>query len=281
MSVSPHRPTTEKATPFLKWAGGKSQLLKQYNQYFPQIEEIGRYYEPFIGSAAVYFHLQPPLARLSDRNDKLIEIYRVVQRHVEGLIRALKKHKNDEEYYYQIRAQNPADLTPIQRAARLIYLNKTCYNGLFRENSQGEFNVPFGRYPNPTICDEKRLRTAAQALQSVELCKADFEQAVEPAGPGDFIYFDPPYAPRSATSNFTGYHQDGFSTADQERLAATFHRLAAKGCRVMLSNASVPLVYDLYDGRGYQLIPIQARRNINSKADGRGPIQELLIINHR
>jgi DNA adenine methylase len=280
MSVSQRRALIDKATPFLKWAGGKTQLLSQYRDYFPQPEAIHRYYEPFIGSAAVFFHLQPPHARLSDRNDKLIEIYKVVQRHVEGLIRALKKHKNDEDYYYQIRAQNPAGLTPIQRAARLIYLNKTCYNGLFRENSQGDFNVPFGRYRNPTICDAKRLHAAAQALQGVELCVADFEQAVEPAGPGDFIYFDPPYAPRSPTSNFTGYHRDGFSTADQVRLAETFHRLAARGCHVMLSNASVPLVYDLYDGRGYHLIPIQARRNINSKANGRGPIAELLITNH-
>jgi DNA adenine methylase len=281
MSLPPRRAAVDKATPFLKWAGGKSQLLSQYQDYFPQPEEFGRYYEPFIGSAAVYFHLQPPHARLSDRNDKLIEIYKVVQRHVEDLILTLKQHINDEDYYYQIRAQNPADLTPIQRAARLIYLNKTCYNGLFRENSQGEFNVPFGRYPNPTICDEKRLRTASLALQGVELCVADFEQAVEPAAPGDFIYFDPPYAPRSATSNFTGYHRDGFTTADQVRLAETFHRLAARGCRVMLSNATVPLVYELYDGRGYHFIQVQARRSINSKANGRGPIPELLITNHQ
>jgi DNA adenine methylase len=177
--------------------------------------------------------------------------------------------------------QNPVELTKVQRAARLIYLNKTCYNGLYRENSKGEFNVPYGRYKNPTICDEARLRAASQALQSVKLIAADFEQVVQTAEAGDFIYFDPPYAPLNATSSFTSYHQHGFTSADQERLAATIKSLTAKGCLLMLSNSNAPLIHQLYSGNGYHIQPIQARRNINSKAERRGPIKELLITNYQ
>jgi DNA adenine methylase len=265
------------AAPFLKWAGGKSQLLKQYQDFFPHREQISRYFEPFIGSAAVYFHLQPPNAALCDINQKLIDVYRVVQQDVESLIEALKVHKNKKEYYYRIRKQRPEKLSPVKQAARLIFLNKTCYNGLYRENSKGEFNVPFGRYKNPTICDEERLRTASCVLQGVEFRAVDFEEAVEPAQAGDFIYFDPPYVPLNATSSFTNYNKYGFSHADQVRLAETFRRLDKRGCYVMLSNSSAPVVSDLYVG--YQMTKIKARRSINSKADGRGPITELLITN--
>ncbi|MCI0393346.1 MAG: DNA adenine methylase [Chloroflexi bacterium] len=266
------------AAPFLKWAGGKSQLLKQYQEYFPGRGQIGRYFEPFIGSAAVFFHLQPAQARLSDVNGHLVEAYQVVQKDVDGLIEALRVHQNDKEYYYQVRAQDPAAMEPVERVARLIFLNKTCYNGLYRENGQGKFNVPFGRYKNPTICDEERLRTASKALQGVEICQADFARAVEEAAAGDFIYFDPPYSPLSPTSSFTSYHQYGFSSEEQQRLAETFHCLAQRGCIVMLSNSSTSLVRQLYEGHSYQLIEIQARRSINSKADGRGPVTELLIL---
>jgi DNA adenine methylase len=265
--------------PFLKWAGGKSRLLRQYQPYLPDPATIRRYFEPFVGSAALFFHLQPARACLSDQNERLLEVYRVVQQQVEALIEALRGHENEAGYYYRMRAQNPADLSPVARAARFIYLNRTCYNGLYRENSHGVFNVPFGRYKNPKIRDPGRLRAASQALQGVELRVADFSTAATEATAGDVVYFDPPYVPLSATSSFTAYHQAGFGEADQRRLADTFHRLAARGCRLLLSNADAPLVYELYDGRGYQLIPIQARRNINSKANGRGPIQELLITN--
>jgi len=273
-------PIVKNAAPFLKWAGGKRQLLSQYARYFPPTETIQRYFEPFIGSAAVFFHLQPPRAMLSDRNEKLIEVYRAVQQEVEAVIAALEGHRNEEDYYYAVRAQNPAELSPAERAARLIYLNRTCYNGLYRENSRGEFNVPFGRYRNPKICNKKRLRTAARALQPVTLCAGDFAEVVTTAGAGDFVYFDPPYAPLSATSSFTGYDKYGFGEADQTRLAQMVHELTGRGCRVMLSNSSATLIYDLYEGHGYRLIPIQARRSINSKADGRGPVKELLILNY-
>lgn len=269
--------TIPNAAPFLKWAGGKSQLLKQYEQFIPDRDQIGRYFEPFIGSAALFFHIQPHHAVLSDINHKLVDVYRVVQNDVEGLIQALGKHKNQKAYYYRIRKQKPERLSPVAQAARLIFLNKTCYNGLYRENSKGEFNVPFGRYKNPTICDEERLRTASCVLQGVDLQDDDFEAAVASAQAGDFIYFDPPYVPLTATSNFTSYNKYGFSHDDQVRLAETFRKLDRRGCYVMLSNSSADVVYDLY--KDYDKAKIKARRSINSKADGRGPVTELLITN--
>jgi DNA adenine methylase len=277
-AVSPSTPAT---LPFLKWAGGKQRILPQYQPFLPKRDNVGRYFEPFIGSAAVFFHWQPAQAILSDRNEKLIELYRLVRDNVAGVIEALQPHRNEADYYYTIRAQDLAQLTAVQRAARLIFLNKTCYNGLYRENSQGAFNVPFGRYKNPTICDEARLRSASQALQGVKLVAADFEEVVETAESGDFIYFDPPYAPLNATSSFTSYNKYGFTADDQKRLADTVKRLDAQGCQVMLSNSSAPLIYELYTGNGYHIQPIQARRNINSKASRRGPVKELLITNYQ
>lgn len=266
--------------PFLKWAGGKQRLLAQYEEWFPPRETVRRYFEPFIGSAAVFFHQQYPLAILSDQNQNLIEVYQMVRDDVDGVMAALKPHRNEAEYYYAIRAQNPAELDPVARAARLIYLNKTCYNGLYRENQKGVFNVPFGRYKNPKICDEPRLKEASSALQGVELRVVDFEEAVKPAVTGDLVYFDPPYVPLSPTSSFTSYNKAGFGWDDQLRLAKTVHRLTQRNVRVMLSNSSAPLVYELYGRPPYHLIEIQARRNINSKADRRGPVKELLILNY-
>jgi DNA adenine methylase len=279
MQSQPHSQEID-AAPFLKWAGGKSRLLKQYSPYFPPRDQIRRYFEPFIGSAAVFFDLQPANARLSDVNEKLVEVYQVVQQDVERLIEVLGKHKNDRDYYYQVRGQDPAKLSPVERAARLIFLNRTCYNGLYRENRKGEFNVPFGRYKNPTICDKSRLRKASFGLQDVELQVADFTRSVAPASAGDFVYFDPPYVPINSTSNFTSYNRFGFGPEDQRRLAETVHQLTDRGCNVMLSNSDAPLVHKLYRQRGYRFIPIQARRNINSKAERRGAITELLIINY-
>ena len=273
-------PSPSRTRPFLKWAGGKQRLLAQYAPYFPEPTAVRRYFEPFIGSAAVFFHYQPPQATLADRNEKLIELYQIVRDDVDSLIAALQPHHNEADYYYHMRGQNPAELDKVDRAARLIYLNKTCYNGLYRENSKGKFNVPFGRYKNPTICDETRLRAASQALQTAQLVAADFEEVVKTAESGDFIYFDPPYAPLNATSSFTSYSKHGFTATDQKRLATTVATLTAKGCLIMLSNSSAPLIHELYADNGYHLHPIQARRNINSKAEKRGPIKELLITNY-
>ncbi len=272
--------TVPTAAPILKWAGGKRRLLKQYAAYFPPIEQINHYYEPFIGSAAVFLHLQPESATLSDRNERLIELYQTIQQDVEGVIEALQPHKNESDYYYRIRAQDPETLTAVQRTARLIFLNKTCYNGLYRENRSGEFNVPFGRYHNPTICDKKRLRTFSALLQGVTLLAADFADVVADAQPGDFVYFDPPYVPLTKTSNFTEYDQHGFDETAHHRLAATIDRLTGNGVRVMLSNSSADLAYELYDNGRYSLHEISARRNINSNVNGRGPVKELLILNY-
>lgn len=265
--------------PFLKWAGGKTRLIAQYQAYLPALSPNSRYFEPFIGSAALFFHLQPSQSILSDLNPKLIEIYLAVQQEVEAVIEALQSHINDHDYYYAIRAQDINQLSRVERAARLIYLNKTGYNGLFRENQKGNFNVPFGRYKNPKICDPQRLRNASAALQGVSLRVADFVQAVAQAEAGDFIYFDPPYVPLSPTSSFTSYNQHRFTNHDQHRLAQTMQLLTQRGCRVMLSQSDSPLVHELY-GHNYRLIPIFARRNINSKGNGRGPIRELLILNY-
>jgi DNA adenine methylase len=279
MAADPPR-EIKSTRPFLKWAGGKSQLLGQYSPYFPQRERIRRYYEPFLGSAAVFFYLQPKNALLADVNKNLVEIYQVVRDDIESLISVLGSFRNSEKEFYSVRGQDPSELSRVKRAARLLYMNKTCYNGLYRENSKGEFNVPYGFYKNPTICDPKRLRLASEALKGVELRVADFDQAVEGAGAGDFVYFDPPYAPLSSTSSFTSYNRLGFGPKDQERLASTFDQLSDTGCHLMLSNSNAPLIHELYEGKGYRFVEISARRSINSKADGRGPVIELLIMNY-
>lgn len=278
---SSSRPLVPNAAPFLKWAGGKSRLITKYEPYLPSRDDIRRYYEPFIGSAALYFHLQPQEAQLSDYNWKLVETYKVVRDQPDDLIAALKPHRNEKKYYYKIRSQNPTRLSPVQRAARLIYMNKTCYNGLYRENQKGQFNVPFGRYKRPKICDEQRLHAASRALQGVVLCDADFAEAIHDAREGDFVYLDPPYVPLNATSSFTSYSRYGFDDEDHCRLAQAFHELTERGCRAMLSNSSAPLVYELYEGQGYEIKEVQARRNINSKGHKRGPVIELLIMNYR
>lgn len=276
---TPALPAKKPLRPFLKWAGGKQRLISQYQDYFPDFRQINSYYEPFVGSGAIFFHYQPKNAVLADRNLALMEVYRAVQQDVEAVIGALQPHRNESDYFYEVRALDVSQLSLAERAARIIYLNKTCYNGLFRENSKGEFNVPFGRYKNPTICNEKRLRRASSVLQDVTLMSADFEDVVETAVSGDFIYFDPPYAPLSATSNFTQYDKNGFARADQIRLSETVADLTDRGCYVMLSNSSAPIIYDLY-AEVYRLIEMQARRNINSKGNRRGPVKELLILNY-
>jgi DNA adenine methylase len=265
------------AKPFIKWAGGKWQLLPAFNLHFPPRTAIKRYFEPFLGGAAVFFHLQHPHSFLSDSNAQLVELYQIVRNDVESLIKALSHHRNEEKYYYAIRALDAASLSPVERAARFIYLNRTCYNGLYRVNSQGQFNVPFGNYKNPRICDAHGLRAASLALQRANLRLADFETAVEETQRGDLIYFDPPYQPLSKTSSFTAYTSDRFGEEEQRRLARIFRDLDRRGCYVMLSNSSAPLIRELYSE--YNLIEVLANRAINSKANGRGKIVELLITN--
>ena len=219
---------------------------------------------------------------LTDLNRELINAYTQVRDNVDALIRALSVHQRKyrgaadrAEYYYTIRAKR---LTcSLGGAANLIFLNKTCFNGLYRVNSQGRFNVPHGRYANPTICDEENLRAASAALQGVELRVADFGSAASRAQQGDFVYFDPPYVPLSATSNFTSYTASDFGMPEQRRLAETAAWMALRGAAVALSNSAHPDIADLYQSDAFQLDEVEAPRSINARASGRGPVREYLI----
>lgn len=266
------------AAPILKWAGGKRNLLRQYDRHFPS--RFKAYHEPFVGGAAVFFYLRPRLrgaCHLGDVNPELINLYTILRDQVESLIELLAEHsrRHDPEYFYQIRSQHPGELEDLSRAARMVYLNKTCFNGLYRVNSKGYFNVPLGRYVNPTILDEERLRASSRALQGVELRLEPFEAVLDRAEKGDLVYFDPPYQPVTSTANFTSYTADSFSEDDQARLAGVFRRLSERGVQVLLSNSDTELVRDLY--RDFQLHEIQAPRFINSKGAGRKAIAELLV----
>ena len=267
-----------KVSPFIKWAGGKRRLIPTLKEYMPPKEQINRYFEPFLGGGALFFHLQHKNSILSDANQELIELYKIVKDNVEDLIRVLKVHKNDKDYFYEVRAQEKENLTPVQRAARFIFLNKTCFNGLYRVNSKGKFNVPFGKYKNPKICDEEGLRSASMVLKKTTVQNVDFEKVAKEANTTDFIYFDPPYQPLSETSSFTSYTAKKFDEAEQKRLAKTYATLAEKGCFVMLSNSDTPLIRELY--KDFYIHEVQASRAINRNGDGRGKITELLVINY-
>ena len=266
--------------PFLKWAGGKGRLIEQYQSYFPR--QFRRYYEPFLGGGAVFFHLSEGCQRavLADLNEELVNVYCCVRDDVEAVIELLEMHRvnHGHAYYYSVRAQTSLASTS-QRAARLIYLNKTCFNGLYRENSKGYFNVPMGRYKKPKICDISTLRLASRALQQADVVCEPFTDILSRAyKQDDFVYFDPPYHPISATSNFTGYNRYGFNATDQERLQQTFADLAARGVKVMLSNSDCSFIRNLY--QDFHLHEIQASRAINSNAKRRGKISELLITSY-
>ncbi|POB12047.1 DNA adenine methylase [Sulfobacillus sp. hq2] len=268
--------------PFLKWAGGKRQLLPELRRYYPK--NFHRYYEPFVGAGAVLFDLQPLQAVVNDMNSELINTYRVVANDVEALIANMAKHHNDKEYYYQLRGLDRTaqyrELTDVERASRIIFLNKTCFNGLFRVNSHGHFNVPFGHYKNPTIIDETALRATSQYLSSngISLTNMDFEQALQGATKGDFVYLDPPYDPISDTASFTAYDRGGFDRNQQIRLKSVFDDLNRRGCHVLLSNSATAFIKDLY--RDYPMQIIGANRAINSDAKHRGKIDEVLVMNY-
>jgi DNA adenine methylase len=210
-------------------------------------DEFGRYFEPFVGGGAVFFRLGPAEATVGDANAELVHCWTMVRDRTEELIDALAEYVYDKERYYAVRAIRPEELKPIPRAARTLYLNRTGFNGLYRVNKSGGFNVPFGRYTKPLICDRANLRACAGFLANTELRCGDFVDLVENAQAGDFAYFDPPYAPVSATSNFTDYRPGGFGWSDHERLAKTFERLARRGVKVVLSNSDAPGVRGLYE----------------------------------
>jgi DNA adenine methylase len=280
----PTRPTAppsfrQGAGPIVKWVGGKGKLVETLAGLAPPTYR--RYFEPFVGGGALFFRLAPPSASLSDVNADLIGCYRAVQGDVEAVIAALARHRDahSESYYYAARdgwnAGGPR--TPAERAATFIYLNKTCYNGLWRVNSRGLFNVPAGRYVNPGILDAERLRAASRALAGAALEVAPFEDVLDEAGRGDLVYFDPPYHPLSATADFTSYAAGGFGPEDQERLASVFAALHERGCAVMLSNSDTPFTRKLY--ARYRIERVYAPRAVNSRADRRGVVGEIVVRN--
>jgi DNA adenine methylase len=263
--------------PFLKWAGGKSRLIQQYIPYFPK--SYKNYYEPFLGGGAVFFYLQPKTATLTDINAELINTYCCVRDRVEELISLLKEHKarHNKDYYYSVR--NNSGGTDIEKAARLIYLNKTCFNGLYRVNSQGKFNVPLGRYENPNICSEVLLQAASEALSTSKIKHTNFIDVLNYAtNSDDFIYFDPPYYPVSETSYFTAYSSYRFAEDQQVELKDVFEKLAERGVKVMLSNSDCEFIRNLYSS--FNIHTISASRAINSNAKKRGKITELLVTSY-
>ncbi len=273
---------TQQSKPFLKWAGGKTQLLGQFEKFFPLRNQYTTYLEPFVGSGAVFFRLQPDQAHLADSNEELINCYRQVKNHVEDLFELLRRHKrlHSTKHYYKVRSFQPDHLNPIERAARLIYLNKACFNGLYRVNSKGGFNVPMGHYTNPPILDETLLRSAHDALKGVGLHCMRFERFCDEfAGKGDFIYFDPPYFPLSRTSNFTSYTKDAFREEDQGKLCEVFEKLDKRGSFLMLSNSASDFIRDLYKKYKKTTHEVYARRAINCAGDKRSVIKELVILN--
>ncbi|WLR52554.1 DNA adenine methylase [Bacillus tianshenii] len=268
--------------PFLKWAGGKRQLLPVLREYFPtQYED---YYEPFVGAGAVLFDLMPEKAFINDVNEQLVNVYETIKDNVTELVEQLRFHAehHEKEYYYEIRAWDRSEkitkLSDVERAARILYLNKTCFNGLYRVNSKGQFNVPFGKYKNPNIVNEDVLRAVSTYLNSIQfkITNTDFEEAVTSAKRGDFVYFDPPYDPLNETSSFTSYAQGGFGKEEQVRLRDCFVKLAERGCTVMLSNSYTPFIQELY--KDFHIETVQASRSINSKGSARGKIPEAVVI---
>jgi DNA adenine methylase len=277
------RRATEAPRPFLKWAGGKSQLLGQFRDLLPEPGSYRRYFEPFLGSAALFFHLRPSVAFLSDVNEEIVDCYRAVKGHVDDVIRALGRHRYEAEYYYRIRGESPKALALPARAARTIYLNKTGFNGLYRVNSAGRFNVPIGRYTNPGFNSPAlfaTLRLCSGVLAKATIGSGDFEQRLKGVRKGDFVYLDPPYAPLSQTSDFTSYAAGGFGWSEQERLAHVCRELWARGARVMLSNSDVPSIRELYETLGFRIRVVEAARSINSRATRRGKVREVVVRNY-
>jgi DNA adenine methylase len=271
--------TRRAGRPVLKWAGGKTQLLAAILECLPK--RIDTYFEPFIGGGAVFFALAREHrfehAVIADKNADLVGVYLALQKDVDALIRKLQSFEHSEKEYYRVRGARPRGL--VARAARVIYLNKTGYNGLYRVNRSGEFNVPFGRYKNPKICDEENLHAAARALEGVTILEADFEEVCARAKKGDAVYLDPPYVPVSKTSSFTAYDRHPFGQAEQQRLLQVFADLHARDVTAVLSNSFTPETEKLYEG--WRAQRVKMARAINSRGSARGPVHELLVENRR
>jgi len=266
---------------FIKWAGGKRQLLEQFKPYFPK--HIERYFEVFVGGGAVLFHIiktyKPRYVFISDINEELINTYEIIKNDVDNLINELTKLKklHNKENYYKIRSEDPKLLSPLSRASRFIYLNKTCFNGLYRVNSKGGFNVPIGSYKNPSILMEKELREISKLLKKVKIKVMSFERITRQTRKGDFIYFDPPYYPLKRDS-FTTYTKGKFLEKEHKKLSKIFNKLDKKGCKVMLSNSDTPFTNELY--KDYNINFVQANRMINCDGKNRGKINEIVVRNY-
>lgn len=270
--------------PFLKWVGGKRQLMPTIVEHLPENIKDYKYIEPFIGGGAVLFNLQPKNAIINDFNEELINVYQVIKNNLDELVADLKKHKNEADYFYSIRSldRNGAfkKLTNVQRASRIIFLNKTCFNGLYRVNNAGEFNSPFGRYKNPNIVNEPTLKAVNKFLNSnnIEIISGDYSEILKKADKKCFVYLDPPYHPISESSNFTGYVQGGWNIYDQIDLKTACDELHKKGVKFLLSNSSADFIKDLY--KDYKITIVKANRAINSNGADRGEVDEVLIRNY-
>lgn len=272
-------------SPILKWVGGKRQLLKEIKGLIPK--QITTYVEPFIGGGALFFDLQPNKAIINDYNEELINVYRVVKEDPEKLLIILEEHHklNSEDYFYKIRAMdrndNYRDMSYIEKAARIIYLNKTCYNGLFRVNQAGQFNTPYGKYKNPNIINRPTILAMSKyfnEMKSLKIISGDYANTLKGLNKGSFVYFDPPYLPISSSSSFTGYTDQGFGYDEQVRLKIECDKLNKRGIKFMLSNSDHPLIRELY--KEYSIITVKANRAINSNVNKRGEINEVLVINY-
>ena len=273
--------------PFVKWAGGKRQLIPILNENLP--ESFGTYYEPFLGGGALLFHIlaerKDQRCSISDLNSDLVLTYTTIRNRIDELISSLKNHernyhKDSKSYYYSVRESSPR--SEIEKTSRLLFLNRTCFNGLYRVNSKGKFNVPLGRYSNPNIVNEGNLRSVSAILQSnkVAIKCQDFESVLRDAKKDDLVYFDPPYQPVSDTANFTSYTNKNFTYEDLNRLAELCLKLDSKGCKVLLSNSDSKDVADMFSNKSWKINRIQANRSINSNSKKRTGHFELLIKNY-
>ncbi|MEZ7549686.1 DNA adenine methylase [Streptococcus sp. 20925_1_22] len=270
--------------PFTKWTGGKRQLLGELRSYMP--ETYGRYFEPFVGGGALFFDLAPEKAVINDFNEELINAYRQIKNNPAELINLLIKHKenNNKDYYLALRSADRdgriSRMTGVERAARILYMLRVDFNGLYRVNSKNQFNVPYGRYKNPKIVDVDLLYQISEYLNEndVEILQTDFAEAVKDAQTGDFVYFDPPYIPLNETSSFTSYTHEGFSYEEQVRLRDTFKELTERGVYAMLSNSSSPLVEELY--KDFNIYFVEAQRTNGAKSSSRGKISEIIVTNY-
>ena len=271
------------AAPVVKWVGGKRQLLPQLLPLIPK--RMSAYCEPFLGGGAVLFALQPRRALVNDLNQDLITVYRVIKENADALIEHLSRHENTPEYFYRIRdldrdREAYAALSDVEKASRLLYLNKTCYNGLFRVNASGAFNSPYGHYRRPNIVNEQTIRGESRYFNSCDIAffSEDFAAVLDRVPRGGFVYLDPPYDPVSDTASFTGYNRGGFGREEQVRLKACCDALTARGVRFLLSNSATPFIRELYSS--YHVSIVQARRAVNSVASRRGAIEEVLVRNY-